>query len=32
MASLTSLAIITILLGLGFIIFAYYYTRILKWI
>jgi len=32
MASLTSLAIITILLGVGFIIFAYYYTRILKWI
>jgi MFS family permease len=32
MASLTSLAIITILLGFGFIIFAYYYTRILKWI
>ncbi|MBU3015531.1 MFS transporter [Poseidonibacter lekithochrous] len=32
MASLSSLAIITILLGLGFIIFAYYYTRILKWI
>ena len=32
MASLTSLAIITILIGFGFIIFAYYYTRILKWI
>ena len=32
MASLTSLAIITIILGLAFIIFAYYYTRILKWI
>ena len=32
MASLTSLAIITILLGIGFIIFAFYYTRILKWI
>ena len=32
MASLTSLAIITVLLGFGFIIFAYYYTRILKWI
>ena len=32
MASLTSLAIITVLLGVGFIIFAYYYTRILKWI
>ena len=32
MASLTSLAIITIILGLGFIAFAFYYTRILKWI
>ena len=32
MASLTSLAIITVLLGFSFIIFAYYYTRILKWI
>ena len=32
MASLTSLAIITILLGLAFIGFAFYYTRILKWI
>ncbi|MFA9374765.1 MFS transporter [Poseidonibacter sp.] len=32
MASLTSLAIITILLGIGFMIFAFYYTRILKWI
>lgn len=32
MASLTSLAIITTLLGIGFILFAYYYTRILKWI
>lgn len=32
MASLTSLAIITGILGLGFILFAFYYTRILKWI
>ena len=32
MASLTSLDIITVLLGLAFIVFAYYYTRILKWI
>ncbi|MBP7742259.1 MAG: MFS transporter [Aliarcobacter sp.] len=32
MASLTSIDIITILLGLGFIAFAFYYTRILKWI
>ena len=32
MASLTSLAIITSLLGIGFMIFAFYYTRILKWI
>ena len=32
MASLTSLAIITSLLGLAFIAFAFYYTRILKWI
>jgi len=32
MASLTSLAIITVILGLGFIAFAFYYTRILKWI
>lgn len=32
MASLTSLAIITCILGLGFILFAFYYTRILKWI
>ena len=32
MASLTSLAIITIILGIGFILFAFYYTRILKWI
>jgi len=32
MASLTSLNIITVLLGLAFIAFAYYYTRILKWI
>lgn len=32
MASLTSLAIITMLLGIGFILFAFYYTRILKWI
>ncbi len=32
MASLTSLAIITALIGLGFMIFAFYYTRILKWI
>jgi len=32
MTTLTSLDIITILLGVGFIIFAFYYTRILKWI
>jgi len=32
MASLTSLNVITVLLGLAFIAFAYYYTRILKWI
>jgi MFS transporter, DHA3 family, macrolide efflux protein len=32
MASLTSIDIITILLGLGFLVFAFYYTRILKWI
>lgn len=32
MASLTSIDIITILLGLGFFAFAFYYTRILKWI
>ncbi|MBP7783884.1 MAG: MFS transporter [Aliarcobacter sp.] len=32
MASLTSIDIITILLGLGFLAFAFYYTRILKWI
>ena len=32
MASLTSLAIITSFLGIGFILFAFYYTRILKWI
>lgn len=32
MASLTSLAIITIILGIAFILFAFYYTRILKWI
>jgi len=32
MASLTSLAIITAILGIGFILFAFYYTRILKWI
>ena len=32
MASLTSVDIITILLGLGFLAFAFYYTRILKWI
>jgi len=32
MASLTSIDIITIVLGLGFLAFAFYYTRILKWI
>ena len=32
MASLTSVDIITILLGVGFFAFAFYYTRILKWI
>ncbi len=32
MASLTSVDIITILLGIGFLAFAFYYTRILKWI
>ena len=32
MASLTSVDIITILLGVGFLGFAFYYTRILKWI
>jgi MFS family permease len=32
MASLTSLAIITILLGCAFLAVAFYYTRILKWI
>ena len=32
MASLTSIDIITILLGIGFLAFAFYYTRILKWI
>ncbi len=32
MASLTSTDIITILLGVGFLAFAFYYTRILKWI
>ena len=32
MASLTSVDIITILLGIGFLVFAFYYTRILKWI
>ena len=32
MASLTSVDIITILLGVGFLCFAFYYTRILKWI
>lgn len=32
MASLTSVDIITILLGVGFLAFAFYYTRILKWI
>jgi MFS transporter, DHA3 family, macrolide efflux protein len=32
MASLTSIDIITILLGVGFLAFAFYYTRILKWI
>ena len=31
-ASLTSVDIITILLGVGFLAFAFYYTRILKWI
>lgn len=32
MATVTTLNIVTILLGIGFILFAYYYTRILKWI
>lgn len=32
MTSLTSTDIITILLGVGFLAFAFYYTRILKWI
>ena len=32
MASLTSIDIITIFLGLAFFAFAFYYTRILKWI
>jgi MFS family permease len=32
MASLISTDIITILLGIGFLAFAFYYTRILKWI
>lgn len=32
MTTLVTLDIITVLLGLGFIIFAYYYIRILKWI
>ena len=32
MASLTSVDIITILLGVCFFAFAFYYTRILKWI
>ncbi len=32
MASLTSVDIITILLGIAFFVFAFYYTRILKWI
>lgn len=32
MTTLVSLDIITMLLGLGFIIFAYYYIRILRWI
>ena len=32
MASLTSVDIITILLGIAFLAFAFYYTRILKWI
>lgn len=32
MASLTSIDIITVLLGVGFLAFAFYYTRILKWI
>jgi MFS transporter, DHA3 family, macrolide efflux protein len=32
MTSLTSIDIITILLGMAFLAFAFYYTRILKWI
>jgi hypothetical protein len=32
MTTLATLDIITAILGLGFIIFAYYYSRILKWI
>jgi MFS family permease len=32
MASLTSLDIITILLGIGFLLFALYFIRIRKWI
>lgn len=32
MTTLVTLDIITVLLGLGFVIFAYYYIRILKWI
>ncbi|MCB9097878.1 MAG: MFS transporter, partial [Arcobacter sp.] len=32
MTSLTSTDIITVLLGVGFLAFAFYYTRILKWI
>lgn len=32
MTSLTSVDIITTLLGVGFLAFAFYYTRILKWI
>ena len=32
MASLTSVDIITTLLGIAFLAFAFYYTRILKWI
>ena len=32
MASLTSVDIITTLLGIAFFAFAFYYTRILKWI
>ena len=32
MTSLTSIDIITFLLGIAFVAFAFYYTRILKWI